>query len=184
MKKQIILIMLLPIFLIACGRGEAVSTDSVSSGGAVISVSDSSERSGTSFQISGNRQVDEPKAVAAVSALPDLDTVMIQIKTAVTGQYAPAIIFLDNIPTELGSYTLSDLSLDDPQPGVLEAGVDIKDDDASGVYPYEQFGDAVAGTLTITTSENNQLSGTFEFSAQKDGETVNVNGTFANATLP
>jgi hypothetical protein len=180
MKKLIILISLCLLLLVACGDGEATSLSS----GERDEPAETSARSGTSFQISGGRQIDEPKAVASVSALPGLDTVAIQIKTAVTGQYAPAIIFLENIPAESGSYSLSDLSLDNPEPGVLEAGVDIKDDEASGVYPYEQFGDAVDGMLTITTGENNRLSGTFEFSAQKDGETVTVNGAFANANLP
>lgn len=184
MKKLIILFAFCLVFLVACGGGETASTGSSSGDGESAEAANNVERSGTSFQINGDRQVDEPKAVAAVSALPGLDTMVVQIKTAVTGEYAPAIIFLENIPTASGSYSLSNLSLDDPQPDVLEVGVDIKDDDASGVYPYEQFGDAVTGTLTITAVENNKMSGTFEFSAQKDGEAVTVSGAFTNANLP
>lgn len=184
MKKLIGLIIVCLVFLAACGGGESSSADASGGSGDAVDTAASNERSGTSFQISGDRQVDEPKAVAAVSELPGLDTVAIQIKTAVSGQYAPAIIFLDNVPAEAGSYNLADLSLDDPQPGVLEAAVDVKDDEASGVYPYEQFGDEVDGTLTITTVVDGKISGNFEFSAQKYGETVNINGAFENANLP
>jgi hypothetical protein len=184
MKKLIVLFAFCFVVLVACGSETATSTAPSGSNGESVNTANHVERSGTSFQVSGGRQVDEPKAVAAVSALPGLDTVAIQIKTAVSGQYAPVIIFLDNVPTEAGSYNLADLSLNDPQPGVLEAAVDVKDDEASGVYPYEQFGDDVAGTLTITAVENNKISGDFSFSAQKEGETVTVSGSFVNANLP
>lgn len=149
------------------------------------SANETTERSETQFTVSGTHTIDTPRAIAVANALPDTDTVALQIKTAVSGSRAPAIIFLENVSSTPGEYTLSRLSLDDPQPGVLEAGIDILDEEKGGVYPYVQFGENSNGTLTITEITNNQMSGTFSFTAESgDGTAVSVSGSFTNVTLP
>jgi hypothetical protein len=145
---------------------------------------DAEERSATQFLVEGAHMVDTPRAVAAASPLPDTDAVAMQIKTAVSGSRAPAIVLLDNVPRAVGEYALTGLSFDDPQPGVVEAGVDILDEEQGGVYPYGQFADNVGGTLTINAVADNQVSGSFTFSAEGEGTAVNVSGTFANVALP
>jgi hypothetical protein len=44
---------------------------------------------------------------------------------------------------------LSPLSFDDPQPGVVEAGVDILDKEKGGVYPYVQFAENNSSKFTV-----------------------------------
>ena len=136
----------------------------------VADTATSAKSGNAEFNISGAHQINEPAAIASATAMPGSD--------------APAIIFLENLPAAIGDYDLSDLSIDDPQPDVHEAGVDIKDNNTSGVYPYNQFGESVNGTLTITSVESNKMTANFEFSAQKDGESVTVTGAFENVNLP
>jgi hypothetical protein len=186
MKRFTILLALLTIVSMACSLGGGGTSSEPASEGSdnASGASNTAKRGNAEFNITGVHQLDDSAAVAVASAVPGLNTLAFQIKTSVTGERAPAIIFLENIPSEPGSYSLSDLSLDDPQAGVHEAGVDIKDENASGVYPYQQFADAVGGTLTITGVDNNRISGNFEFTAQEEGESVTVRGAFQNVNLP
>lgn len=176
----------LTILLMACAADESPPAPTKGDQPSVnVADTATSAKSGNAeFNISGAHQINEPAAIASATAMPGSDAFIIQIKTSITGERAPAIIFLENLPAAIGDYDLSDLSIDDPQPDVHEAGVDIKDNNTSGVYPYNQFGESVNGTLTITSVESNKMTANFEFSAQKDGESVTVTGAFENVNLP